>query len=241
MVAFASEAENLAANDTNGFRDVFVRNRVLGTNILVSVSTNGGSGNCGSTEASISTDGRYVAFTSAADDLTAGHTNRLQDVFIRDLQTETTRLISVTSNGANGNGPSYSPTVGTSGRFVLFRSKATNLVASAYGPNNPENLFLNDAQTGTTFALTTSGVFYSAMTPDGHFVAYATSTRLAIWDSLAASDVYSLSAGITGLGFSPHANRLVYWIGSVPARSMPSIERPLPIRLSQRPIWSGNR
>ncbi|HZQ48224.1 MAG TPA: hypothetical protein VFC07_14505, partial [Verrucomicrobiae bacterium] len=88
-VAFYSEASNLVAGDTNGFRDAFVRDLLLGTNILVSVDTNGVLPGTGlSTDASISADGRYVAFTSSASNLVASvaDTNNAQDVFVRDLQ-----------------------------------------------------------------------------------------------------------------------------------------------------------
>ena len=64
------------ANDTNGCRDVFVRDQIAGMNVLVSVSTNGNASGDGiSTDPVISGDGRYVAFTSGADNLVAGDTN----------------------------------------------------------------------------------------------------------------------------------------------------------------------
>jgi Tol biopolymer transport system component len=124
-VAFASEADNLVGNDTNGWRDVFVRDQVNGTNILVSADTNGFSGDNSSFEPAISADGRYVAFTSRADNLVAGGTNQATDVFVRDLQTGVTTLGSVNSSGVGpGNADSYSAAVGSGGRYVMFRSKA---------------------------------------------------------------------------------------------------------------------
>src|ERR1039458_9233953 len=93
FVAFYSDADNLVANDTNGFRDVFVRDLVGGTNILVSVNTKGNASGDGiSFDPAISADGRYVAFTSSADNLVAGGPHRAPDVFIRDLQAGTTTL-----------------------------------------------------------------------------------------------------------------------------------------------------
>src|SRR5208283_3001809 len=82
-IAFISEADNLVANDTNGFRNVFVRDLITGTNFLVSVATNGMSGSGISTDPAISADGRYVAFDSIATNLVPNDNNSAQDVFLR--------------------------------------------------------------------------------------------------------------------------------------------------------------
>lgn len=130
------------ANDTNGCRDVFVRDLVGGTNILVSVNTNGNASGDGiSFDPAISADGRYVAFTSSADNLVSSDNNRAQDVFIRDLQAGTTALVSVSTDGVSpGNDDSFSPTISASGRYVLFHSKASNLAAGSFG-SSIENFF----------------------------------------------------------------------------------------------------
>ena len=135
FVAFFSDADNLAPFDTNGCRDVFVRDRLLGTNFLVSVDSNGVfSANGISTEPAISGDGRYVVFTSSADNLVPGDTNNAQDVFVRDLQADTTTLVSVSIDSVHpGNADSYSPQISTDGRYVLFHSKASNLAAGSFG------------------------------------------------------------------------------------------------------------
>jgi hypothetical protein len=214
-VVYVSEANNLVANDTNAAQDVFVRDLFVGTNILVSVSTNGISpGDNISRDPAMSSSGRYVVFSSTADNLMAGDNNLAEDVFIRDLQAGTTSLVSVNTNGTGpGNAASYSPFISSDGRFVLFRSKATNLAPGAF--NNSENLFLRDLQWGTNVALTTSGVAFSAMTPDGHFVAYFSmiSTPLYDWDSQLAQRVYTNNT-ITSLNslitLHPDGIRLLY-------------------------------
>src|SRR5208282_6313483 len=120
FVAFYSDADDLVANDINGCGDVFVRDLVAGTNILVSVSTNGiAPGDGISSDPAISGDGRYVAFSSSSDNLVPGGTNRAQDVFVRDLQAGTTALVSVSLDGVNpGNNNSFhrssAPTVAMS-------------------------------------------------------------------------------------------------------------------------------
>ncbi len=217
-VVFASEAANLAANDTNGSRDIFVRDRANGTNILVSAATNGFSGSSFSFEPAISTDGRYVAFASHSYDLVAGDTNRAADVFVRDLQTGVCTLVSVNSSGTGqGNKDSYSPVIGTGGRYVMFRSKATNLAAGSF--SGTENLFVRDLQAGTTYVLTTAGLCCAAMTPDGSFVAFVdmvgtSSGKLYVWASASATKVYTNNTGgMSMVAISPDGNRLAYRAG----------------------------
>jgi Tol biopolymer transport system component len=242
-VAFASSSCTLVPNDTNTYRGVFVHDLLSGTNLLVSADTNGFANATGtSTDPSISGDGRYVAFTSIATNLAAGYTKPQgmltavgsPDVFVRDLQTGITRLVSVSPDGANsGNSNSCASLINTDGRYVLFHSWANNLTSTDdpyhfYG----ENLSLRDLQLGTTYTLGYRMVssiygssFYgpsisSAMTPDGHFVAfygYATFSSdtppyLFIWDSQAAALIYTnTTPGIfTNLVISPDGNRIVY-------------------------------
>ena len=214
-LAFYSEADNLVANDTNGLRDVFIRDLLVGTNGLVSIATNGLPGDGFSSEPAISGDGRYVAFTSSADNLVAGDTNKALDVFVRDLQSGTTILVSVSTNGVSpGNASSYSPTISADGRYILFQSTAGNL---ATGLSSVENLFLRDIVAAKTYALTTGGMVYSGwMSPDGRFVAYnmAMANNLFLWDCLAAARVYTNSGGVASVvAVSPDGNRLAFWKG----------------------------
>src|SRR5262245_46890037 len=71
-VAFSSAASNLVSGDTNGFSDVFVRDRQLGTTERVSLSTSGAQANGSVVDPNMSVDGRYVAFVSAASNLVSG-------------------------------------------------------------------------------------------------------------------------------------------------------------------------
>lgn len=209
-LAFASEADNVAANDTNLCRDVFLRDLVAGTNLLLSVDTNGFSGDGLSAEPSISADGRYVAFTSSADNLVAGDTNKASDVFVRDLQAGTTILVSLKTSGtAPGNKHSYSPIISSDGRYVMFLSKATDLATGSY--SGTENLFVRDLQAGTNYALTTAGVASAAMTPDGRFVSFIGNNTLFVWDSPSRTKTLVTSAsGLSVAAISPDGNRIVY-------------------------------
>ena len=218
-VAFASDADDLVPADTNGCRDVFVRDLVAGTNLLISVGTNGSGGDGISTGPAISGDGRYVAFTSLADNLVAGDTNRAQDVFVRDLQAAVTTLISVKRTGTgSGNASSYCPMLGSTGRYLVFRSLATDL---ATGYFTGESLFWRDLLTVSNYALTTAGVVSASMTPDGRYTAFtdkpaASAGQFYIWDSQAVACISTNSTppGLTTVAISPDGRRVACWTGS---------------------------
>ena len=120
-VAFRSFSDNLVASDTNGETDIFVRDRLTGSTSRVSVSSAGVQGNNSSEIGSISADGRYVTFSSLANNLVSWDTNGWYDSFVRDRVTGTTTLVSVSSAGVQGNGfGSSEPTISADGRYVAF-------------------------------------------------------------------------------------------------------------------------
>jgi Tol biopolymer transport system component len=120
---------NLVAGDTRGVIDVFVRDLGSGKTTRVSVDSHGAQGNNNSSQASISANGRYIAFHSTASNLVGGDTNGRKDVFVRDRNAGTTTRMSVGLHGGSGNGASSSGVISADGRFVAFGSLATNLVA----------------------------------------------------------------------------------------------------------------
>jgi Tol biopolymer transport system component len=185
FVAFESGASTLVAGDTNGFYDVFVHDRQLGTTERVSVATGGVQGNGHSANASISAEGRFVAFESYATNLVVGDTNGTGDVFVHDRQSGTTERVSVATNAVEGNHMSFMPSISADGRFVAFSSAASTLVTG--DTNGLEDVFVRDRQLGTTerVSVATGGVqgnssvavFYSvggSITGDGRFVAFTT-------------------------------------------------------------------
>lgn len=137
FVAFVSLASNLVIGDTNSSYDVFVRDRQTGYTERVSVSSNGEQGNsdsgyhnlnpgyvpgyCGEpNKVSISSDGRYVAFNSMANNLIQNDSNGYGDVFVHDRVTHETILISSSYNGSQGNDWSWGPSISENGRYVAF-------------------------------------------------------------------------------------------------------------------------
>lgn len=157
-VVFSSRGTNLAgAPDPEFDLDVFVRDTVSGTTSCASVTPAGVPGNDQSFYPSITSDGRYVVFHSAASDLVAGDTNGQWDVFVRDLVAGTTERVSVSSSGAQANGISQFGRISDDGRYVVFISNATNIVAGK--TNTYFEVFLRDRVAGTTTRITnaTSG------------------------------------------------------------------------------------
>jgi Tol biopolymer transport system component len=161
FVAFSSEASNLVPADMNGVRDMFVRDRNAGTTERVSVSSAGAEANAASGHAIISANGRFVAFASDASNLVAGDTNGGSsgspsegDVFVHDRVTHTTQRVSVSSAGAQANSVSSALAMSADGRFVVFSSGASNLVAR--DTNDLDDVFVRDRKAGTTVRVSVS-------------------------------------------------------------------------------------
>ncbi|WP_282794475.1 hypothetical protein [Streptomyces sp. CC224B] len=150
-VAFVSASRNLVANDTNGTPDAFVRDLRTGTTERVSVRSNGKPSHGVVREVSLSPDGRYVVFTSTADDLVrGGDPNDLDDVFLHDRRTGRTERISPTGPSYDGlRGPlTYDPAVSGDGRYVAYASGAGDLVPG--DGNQRDDVFVYDRRNKTT-------------------------------------------------------------------------------------------
>jgi Tol biopolymer transport system component len=148
-VAFDSFASDLVEGDTNDANDVFVRDLDEGTTTLISVDMMGGPSDSGSGDPSISPDGRYVAFESAATDLVDGEDEPLtSDVFVRDLETGLTTVVSVDVDGAAPDGESFAPAISRGGTRVAFWSSASDLVSG--DTNGFDDIFVRDLVARTT-------------------------------------------------------------------------------------------
>ncbi len=141
-VVFNSSAPNLTPGFTNN-GNTFVRDTQLGTTTLVSVDISGNP--AGSAGASISGDGRYVAFESPSANVVSGDTNGFGDVFVRDVTLGTTVRASVDSSGTQGAAISVAPYISSNGRYVVFRSDA-----NLGGPAPGGGIYLRDLTSGTT-------------------------------------------------------------------------------------------
>jgi hypothetical protein len=213
FVAFTSYAGDLVDNDTNGcsMEDIFIRDLQNGTTTLVNINVEGvNSGLQDYTSIDMSADGRFIVFSSRANDLVESDNDTYIDVFVRDLQTATTKLVSINKNGT-GSGScwsdpyhchSYDPVITPDGRFVTFSSKADDLVD--VDSNDRVDVFVRDLQMGTTSLVsinrngTDSGSCRSdatscrsyrpGITPDGRFVTFSSNAY-----DLVATDTFNNS------------------------------------------------
>ena len=184
---FESAATNLVTGVTSNINNVFVRDVVNGVTLLASAGLNGAAAKGASRNSVMTPDGRYVAFSSDANDLVAGDTNYIADVFVRDLQAGVTVLASAgaTYNSPQlGTGFSDLPVSDSDGRYVAFYSTASNLVT---GVPEVGGVYVRDLILGQTTAVSASAqalvqsllgtsqvnIFACspAMSADGRFVA----------------------------------------------------------------------
>jgi hypothetical protein len=146
-VSFVSNSPDLVAGDTNNSTDIFVHDRTTGVTERVSVDSSGGEANNNSITASISADGRYVAFESIASNLVAGDTNGHDDIFVHDRSTGITTRVSVDSSGAEADKDSKNPWISADGAAVVFYSNADDLVPG--DTNGVADIFVNDGDFAT--------------------------------------------------------------------------------------------
>jgi len=132
VVGFKSTADNLVPGDTNGVVDVFVRDRAAAKTERITVNFNGGNSDDGSFRPTLSGDGRYVVFGSAATNLVPNDVNRVPDVFVRDRQNQYTVLVDKNAFGEEANGavPDVAAAISSDGKQIGFVSQATNLVST---------------------------------------------------------------------------------------------------------------
>ncbi|MBI1849864.1 MAG: PD40 domain-containing protein [Planctomycetes bacterium] len=164
FVAFQSIATNVVPGDTNGTLDVFLHDRdpdgnnvfdeANGTTVRVSLNSSGAEANGPSDAASVSADGRFVAFQSSATNLVLNDANGVSDVFVRDVVAGVTTRVSIRSNGMEGNGDSLAAEISADGRWVTFQSLASNLVLG--DTNGITDVFVHDRATGTTTRVSVS-------------------------------------------------------------------------------------
>ncbi|MGA2253387.1 MAG: NF038129 family PEP-CTERM protein [Thermoguttaceae bacterium] len=221
-VSFVSSSTDLVPNDYDGGADeVYERGISAQTTVLVSAAdpklpdVTGSTVNI-STNPSVSADGRYVAFSSISAQLVTNVPTGGSQIYVRDLQAQTTTLVSIDSAGTSdgsggypGYGISQNPTISADGRFVLFESYATNLVAN--DNLTGLQLYIRDLQTRITSLVsvplngTNSGnpAFYQAeiSTNDRYVVFQSTATDLVANDAAGGCQVYvrDLQEGTTSL------------------------------------------
>lgn len=158
---------------------------VPGNNILAGVSSSGDQLNQQIQSSDLSADGRYVVFSTTADNMVTGDTNAKEDVFLRDTQTNITTRVSVSPSGSELNNSSRNPKISYDGRYVVFESKATNIIS---GSTPTTGAYIHDRNTGTTELVSRglNGNPYTGSLPnisaDGRFIVYQGNDR-ALWSN----------------------------------------------------------
>jgi hypothetical protein len=217
VVAFSTDADGLVPSDTNGLRDIYAHNLINGSNTLVSLSMDGATaGNGQSSVASINASGRYVIFASAATNLVANDTNGAVDIFVRDLQSNTTTLVTVDSTGqGEGNGNSSQPALSDDGRYAFFFSAANNLVTNRVSTQT-NVLYRRDLQRGATVVISPSGgAPMASMTPDGGKVVWANNHEGFLWQASSGTntsvlEVLSPQWVLQDMAISPDGTKAVF-------------------------------
>jgi len=196
FVAFQSSASNLVSGDTNNTMDVFVVDRATDTIELVSRTSEGFLSNAFSSMASISADGRFVAFVSGASNLVPNDTNGQHVVFVVDRQTNIIELVSRANDGSLGNDRTFRPSISADGRFVTFASSASNLVSN--DTNGQHDVFVVDRATDTielisrarNGSMDNGSVGDPSISADGRFVAFGSSSNLVPGDTNGQHDIF---------------------------------------------------
>lgn len=200
-VVFRTEATNLVAEDTNTISDLLLVDRETNSIQLISTSSENVQGNDWSDFARISGDGRYVSFMSNASNLVANDNNATYDIFRKDLLTGETIRVSTAEDGTETNGSSSTSTISSNGRYILFESEASNLVAN--DTNGVADVFVKDMVDNVIMRVSTdtSGVEGNTtstnpnsrpgISADGRFVTfYSTASNLVINDTNGTADIF---------------------------------------------------
>lgn len=191
FVAFSSSASNLVPGDTNSESDIFLFHRETETIERVSVATGGLEADGPSHPSSISEDGRFVAFSSYAENLVPGDTNRIWDLFVHDREKRTTARVSLDPQGHQTNDIYEGGQLSRDGAWLLFKSKP---FMEGMKPTR-ERLFLRNQETGLAelvfpkppwdVSLDYLQVDRFSMSGDARFVSFAIAS-----EELFESDVY---------------------------------------------------
>jgi Tol biopolymer transport system component len=195
-VVWESNATNLVEGDTNAKFDIFVRDMQKGLTTRVSVATDGTEGDADSLNPSVSDNGRWIAFDSAATNLVAGDTNARQDCFLHDRKTGVTTRTSLDENGNQVSKNSVSPEISGNGRYMLIPSEA-GLVAGDLGV--AFDIYVRDLKTGalswvspnTVGAEGSGGCGSASISSNGRWVAFESSADdLVEGDANGVADIF---------------------------------------------------
>lgn len=190
---FVTGATDAVPNDTNGYRDIFRHDRLTNTNELVSVGNSGqqGNGDAYGSDVAISGDGRYVVFTTIADNLVSNDYNNAADTYVRDMQAGTTTRVCASPWGGIWCG---AVSMSRDGRYITYT------LSDPFTYNNVREMYRYDRQTGNRELVSSSangvpgngsGTNWSRISPDGRYVLFDSySTNLVSNDTNGKLDIF---------------------------------------------------
>jgi len=198
FVVFVSAAANLVSGAATGLEEIYLYDRADGSLVWVSAPLSGSANDEMSGEPAISADGNWVAFSSASTQLVPGDTNTRRDIFLWNRSSSALQRVNVTQIGGQADRSSYAPALNADGRFIVFRSHATNLVASE--TPNFGDIFLRDNINGALqrVSLSTAGdqspngaSDEPTISADGRFITFrSNATDLVPNDNNASHDIF---------------------------------------------------
>ncbi|GAA1218160.1 hypothetical protein GCM10009665_05090 [Kitasatospora nipponensis] len=208
-----SSAGNLVPGGNNGNGGVLVCDLRTGHVERADLSDAGAQPDGFSSPGAISANGRYVVFTSSAGNLVPGTTQGVDNIYLRDLRTRHTELISVGTGGAPQVGGSAQPSISADGRYVAFNSNRSDLVPG--DTNQASDAFVRDRRTGSTVRVSVhsdgtqgaAGSFWPSISADGSRVVFVSRDRDLATDvpTTASSPAASTDAAASDL--APHKAR----------------------------------
>ncbi|HEX8492187.1 MAG TPA: hypothetical protein VF658_05045 [Pyrinomonadaceae bacterium] len=200
-VIFYSEATDIVPLGAVRADDIFVRDLQTATTKMVSINAAGTASTGSSGFALISDNGRYVAFTSYAKDIVTNDKNSSGDVFMRDLQTNTTKLVSINAAGTSSGALGSSELIDMSpdGRFVSFASSAQDLTQYPDGNYFGADIYVRDMLNNTTSLITINaaktasgnvGSYGGSISGDGRYVVFTSGASDLVPNGSRARDIY---------------------------------------------------
>ncbi len=182
-VCFVSRANDLVQGDGNWNADVFVYDRWLDSMDRISIDSNGVEANSYSESASMSADGRIIAFCSHASNLVVEDSNSSKDIFLHDRLYRKTKRISLSESGSQADDQSVDPSISADGKWVSFTSYAKNLHSS--DTNSVSDIYLYDRESnsiefvsrGAGNMVSTYPSQKSTLSGDGRFMVFQSGAR----------------------------------------------------------------
>jgi Tol biopolymer transport system component len=226
-VGFISKATNLVASDTNGTDDMFVKNTQTGVVVNASTTAAGVQANAPSADTALSSNGRTAVFTTFATNLAAGD-DSYADIYAKNLDSGALTRVSTSSSGVGANGNSDNASVSADGRYVVFTSQASNLVAG--DTNAHRDVFRKDLSTGVTLRVSTGAdgqqglgdSSNASVSNDGRYVMFESTSDFTPGDGDGRADIFikDIQTGaLTRLSSGGDANHYNYASGGALASS----------------------